>query len=162
MLSTVLTTSGSLPRVCRVHSSAICSGVEVRVPREPAEGIEVGEGQRRAEPCIAAHAGHADHAARAADGRRCRRESVSTGVEAITSDAQVEVEHLLPHGREVDQVPLLAGVLLRDLDFHGLAGVSRPANSGETGSRAWKSMGPSLVCTITLAANLPSRGWKMS
>src|SRR5271166_6611465 len=36
---------------------------------------------------------------------------------------EVEVEDLLPHGGEVDEVALLAGVLLGDLDFHGLPGL---------------------------------------
>ena len=45
-----------------------------------------------------------------------------TGVDAIVG-AEVEVEDLLPHGGEIDEVALLAGVLLRDLDFHGLVGL---------------------------------------
>ncbi len=36
---------------------------------------------------------------------------------------EVEVEDLLPHGGEVDEMALLAGVLLGDLDFHGLGGM---------------------------------------
>ncbi len=55
-----------------------------------------------------------------------------TGVER-TADAHVEVEDLLPHGREVDEVALLAGVLLRDLEFHGLAGLSESAEEGRDG-----------------------------
>src|SRR3569833_1663992 len=35
----------------------------------------------------------------------------------------VEVENFLPHRRDVDEMALLAEVLLRDLNFHGLAGV---------------------------------------
>src|SRR5262249_10734217 len=35
-------------------------------------------------------------------------------------DAHVEVEDLLPHGRDINEVPLLSEVLLRDLDFEGL------------------------------------------
>ena len=42
-----------------------------------------------------------------------------TGVDCA-ADAHVEVENLFPHGREIDEVALLAGVLLRDLDLHGL------------------------------------------
>ena len=38
-------------------------GGQVRVPREAAEGVEIGHGQRGAEPVIAAHAGDADHPA---------------------------------------------------------------------------------------------------
>ncbi len=49
--------------VCRVHSSAICSAVRFGIPREAAEGVEIGESQRRAEPRVAADAGDADHAA---------------------------------------------------------------------------------------------------
>ena len=37
--------------------------------------------------------------------------------------AEVGVERGLPHGDEEDHVALLAGVLLRDLEFDGLAGV---------------------------------------
>ena len=36
---------------------------EVGIPGEAAEGVEVGHGERGAEPVVAAHAGDADHAA---------------------------------------------------------------------------------------------------
>ncbi len=45
----------------------------------------------------------------------------------LAVDAHVKVEHLLPHGREIDEVPLLAGVLLRDLHLHGLVGLHQAA-----------------------------------
>ncbi len=91
-----------------------------RIPGQAAEGVEIGHRQRRAKPAVAAHAGDADHAAERL-------------VEALALDdffhrrgtvvgAQIEVEHLLPHGREIDEMPLLAGVLLRDLQLHGRAG----------------------------------------
>ena len=40
---------------------------------------------------------------------------------------QIEVENLLPHGSEEAEVTLLAGVLLRDLDFHGFVRVFEAA-----------------------------------
>ncbi len=35
---------------------------------------------------------------------------------------QIEVEFLLPQRREIDEVALLAEILLRDLQLHGLVG----------------------------------------
>ncbi len=34
----------------------------------------------------------------------------------------------------------------------------RPPISGETGSRTWKSMGPFLICNVTLSRKVPSSG----
>ena len=39
---------------------------------------------------------------------------------------------------------------------------SSAPNSGDAGSRTWKSMGPFLIWTITLSSNLPSSGTKLS
>ena len=120
--------------VCLSTLSAMSSGVEVGVPGEAAEGVEVGHGERRTEPAIAADAGDADHAAQGLM-ERLACEDVLTGLPAVElrmrarvcdlSDATRRSRYLgpFPHGREIDEVALLAGVLLRDLDFHGLAGV---------------------------------------
>ena len=107
-------------------------GGEIRVPRETAEGVEVGEGERRAEPCLLADAGDADHAAESDDGKDWPARICLTGVDA-PSNAHVEVEDLFPHGREVDEMALLAGVLLRDLEFHGLAGLREAAEERRDG-----------------------------
>ena len=48
--STVSTTRGSLPKVSRVHSSAICCERQIRIPGEPAEAVEIGLRQVIAEP----------------------------------------------------------------------------------------------------------------
>src|SRR5208282_1461894 len=93
---------------------------KTRIPRQPPERKQIRHRQRRTQPGIAAHTGHADHSAILPgdylfDG--------SCG----TADAHVEVENLFPHGCEVDEVPLLPRVLLRDLHFHRLAGFGQPA-----------------------------------
>src|ERR1700744_4851729 len=43
--------------------------------------------------------------------------------------AEVEIENLFPHGDEKDEMALLAGVLLRDLEFDGFVG------EGESGEK---------------------------
>ena len=45
-----------------------------------------------------------------------------TGVERF-SRVQIEIELLLPQRREIDKMALLAEILLRDLQFHGLVGL---------------------------------------
>ena len=48
---------------------------EIGVPREAAEGVEIGEGQRRAEPCMRPMPATPTMPPRA-EGRLCRRRSV--------------------------------------------------------------------------------------
>jgi hypothetical protein len=48
---------------------------------------------------------------------------ISLDGRGLVVGAEVEVEDLLPHGGEVDEMALLAGVFLGDLDFHGLGGL---------------------------------------
>ncbi len=98
---------------------------EIRVPREAAESIQICECQWRAEPCLPTDAGDADHTTLAGQYLLDWR--------IVTADAHVEVENLLPHGCEIDEVTLLAGVLLRDLDLHGLAGLREAAEEGRDG-----------------------------
>ncbi len=97
-------------------------GGEVGVPGEFAEAVEVGHGHGVMHPVgVEADVGYADEAAEGLmegfafddlfDGR------------ALVVGAEVGVERGLPHGDEEDHVALLAEVLLRDLQFDGLAGV---------------------------------------
>ena len=73
MSTTVRTTAGSVEMVCRVHSVGDVFGLEIGIPCEAAEGVEIGEGERRAEPAVLADAGDSDHSAELADGTIVRR-----------------------------------------------------------------------------------------
>lgn len=70
---------------------------------------------------------------------------------AVRAGVHVEVQNLAEPGHQVADVALLARVLLRNLELHGNVGVLQAANHGETGSRTWKSMGPFLICSVTLS-----------
>src|ERR1700722_16800836 len=50
-----------------------------------------------------------------------------------TVRAEVEVENPFPHGRKVDEMTLLAGVLLGDLEFHSVAAVLEAGEEGRDG-----------------------------
>ena len=76
---------------------------------------------------VAAHVRHADEPAGAA-ARTCGpATSCFTGVPAPPAGLHVEVEHLLPHRHDVAQVPLLAQILLRDLQLDRLVRLLQPA-----------------------------------
>ena len=88
------------------------------------------------------------------DRRLCRVAGV------VATGVQVEVEHLLPHGRQVDEMALLAGVLLRDLDFHGLAGLLEAGEERRDGLAGLEIDGAFFGLDDDVGANLPSSGWK--
>lgn len=48
-------------------------------------------------------------------------------------------------------------ILLCDLKFGHNCRLFMAPNNGLNGSRGWKSIGPFLICTITLSRNLPSK-----
>ena len=97
-------------------------GGEVGVPGEFAEAVEVGHGHGVMEPVgVEAYVGYADEAAEGLVEGFAFDDFFDRGAAVVR--AQVGVEGGLPHGDEEDHVALLAEVLLRDLEFDGLAGV---------------------------------------
>ncbi len=90
----------------------------LRVPRELAVGVQVGHGEVAAEPRrVGADVDHARVAAQLAR-EPLAADNVRRG-RPLAVGAEVKVEDLLPHGRQVHQMRLLAEVLLRDLQLDG-------------------------------------------
>ncbi len=97
-----------------------------RVPSEAAKGIKVGEGQSVRQPSWHRGLRSGHRLSRRAAEESFAGDDLADGCRFV-SGAHVEIEHLLPHGGEDRPVTLLAGVFLRDLQFHGLVGVGEAA-----------------------------------
>ena len=108
--------AGSAPKVSRVHSSAMCSRGEIRdsrpAGRSHRDWPSPDGGRARS---VAADVGDADESARRAFETSCRRRVLHRRAGALRM--HVEVEHLFPHRHEEHEVPLLAEILLRDLQL---------------------------------------------
>ena len=118
----VSSTLGSLPKVRRVHSSAISARGQVGIPRQASVAVEVGLREVVAQPVVVqAHVDHAHEAAGgpmkgAAGDQRLDGRGPRGGV-------HVEIERLFPHRNQEDRVARLPEVLLGDLQLDGLVGL---------------------------------------
>src|SRR4029077_20227686 len=92
--------------------------------------VEIGHGQRMREPVfivLTTHAniGHANECAYGTMKDFAPRQIFYRS--SFTIHVQVKVEDLFPHCRKKDQVPLLPGVLLRDLQLDAFVSLLQPA-----------------------------------
>src|SRR5215471_16661371 len=93
---------------------------QIGIPGQPAEPVKVGHCQVVTQPVAAgANISNGNESPNSAVESPARNQLLNRR----TSDSrlQVEVEDFLPHRRQVNQVPLLPGVLLRDLQLDRLA-----------------------------------------
>ena len=110
-----------VPNVSRVHSSAICFARQIRIPRQPAEAVEVRQRQVVAEPVgVAADVRHADEPAGRVARTSCPRRGAFTGVPRRRLTCMSKSSTSFHIGTRKHRVPLLAEVLLRDLQLDRL------------------------------------------
>ena len=154
MSTIVSTTCGSLPNVSRVHSSAICRGAQIGIPGEAAEAVEIRLRQVIAEPVVVEpDVGDADEAAgrpmeRLAGDERLHRRAAGRS-RACRNRAPPSTS---APGRPVWRAwPKYSCVICSSIAW--LVFSSAP-NSGDAGSRTWKSIGPCLIWMIDVVVEL--------
>ena len=92
---------------------------QIGVPGEAAKPVEIGHGERMAEPVrIHTHIRHAHKSTRGTMEGSTRCEVLNGS--AASAGVQVEVQHLFPHRGKKTEMSLLARVFLRDLQFDRL------------------------------------------
>ena len=107
-------------------------GAQIGVPRQPAEAIQVRHREVIARPVLfEPHVGNSHEAAGGPveDLARHQRLHRCWGGGCV----HVEIECLLPHGRQEDRVPGLPHVLLGDLQFDRLVGLFERAKQRGSG-----------------------------
>lgn len=93
--------------------------VDLRIPCYPPVRVQIRHGEMRAQPGRVLADVHDGRVPRPLLAEALPGQDVLADDGLLAVDAQVEVEHRLPQRREVDEVALLARVLLRDLQLDG-------------------------------------------
>jgi hypothetical protein len=127
--------------VDRFHHDGIVSESEARpfvddvaraqiwIPREAPKTVQICHGHRAAEPVrVEAYVRHSHEAAKLTMERAAGREVFhrSRAPGHVRVRVHVKIERFLPHRHEKTKMPLLARVLLRDLEFDRFVGLLEP------------------------------------